>query len=61
MKRFYDLEIRMVSFTETCVVAGTPATLSGIAVLNTAKSALSPAAATPDKTGGALFVGTGPQ
>lgn len=45
-----------VSFTETCLT-GSPATLSGIAVLNEAKTALSIVASTADKKSGFLFIG----
>jgi hypothetical protein len=45
-----------VSFTETCLV-GAPVILSGVAVLNEAKTALSIVAATADKMSGFLFIG----
>lgn len=46
-----------LSLTETCVV-GNSTSFSGIATVNAAKTSLSFAATTADKTSGALFVGT---
>ena len=45
-----------LSFTETCVVGGS-SSFSGIATVNAAKTGISFAVTTADKTSGALFVG----
>jgi len=57
LPRNSDPAVFDVNFTETCVV-GTPKVFSGIATVNEAKTALFITAATSDKTGGAIFVGT---
>ena len=57
--RSSDPAVFDVSFTETCGVNASPVVkvLSGIATVNAARTAISIAATTADKTSGALFVG----
>jgi hypothetical protein len=59
MPRSADQAVFDVNVTESCGVDASPVvrTLSGIATVNAAKTALSIAATTADKASGALFVG----
>lgn len=56
LPRAADPALFDISFTETCLV-GSPKSLSGIAKLNGAKTTVSFAVTTVDRSGGALFTG----